>query len=129
MRSIFVSAVVALTMISLSGAARADWTFWSNSPGGRVYLDYGTIKTDGTKRLVWELWDYDSPQQTAAGTYYSMSWLEQIDCASSMRKGLQVGYYAGHMQGGVAFGANALTETELSIAPNTFDALLQAKFC
>ena len=128
------AAAIFLALACMAGPAKAEWTFLTNTSDGhgRAYVDYSTIKIDGSKRSVWELWDYDDPQTTSgsvSGTYYSMTWLEQIDCAESKRRGLQVGYYSDHMQGGNYLGEKILTDPEMAIAPNTIAVTLQSNIC
>jgi hypothetical protein len=71
--------VLFLILTMLSCSASADWTEVTvNSDGDIFYVDFDTLKKDGSKRTVWRAANYMVP--IANGKFFSVRSRETFDC-------------------------------------------------
>lgn len=64
----------------ITAPAQAGWTKVNSSNGTDFYIDFATVKAEGTKRTTWQLTNYSTPQSLVDVYYLSSSARVEFDC-------------------------------------------------
>lgn len=112
--------LVILTMLSCS--AFAAWTEVTTSDEGDIhYVDFDTLKKDGSKRTVWRFTNFKKPFKT----YYSSRTRDTFDCAQETITFLSLQVFTEHNLKGESVSPQMSGEV-VHIPPNTvFSAVLR----
>ena len=82
------NALLALTLLSLAGAARAEWTLVEHpSKDLKLYYDKESHQPSGTGTvLIWHLVDYATPQDLNGKPFSSVKGQSEYDCDKGLRR-------------------------------------------
>lgn len=115
-------ALAALTL-GTAGAAQA-WVSLGESESTAYYLDPDTVRTEGTKRRVWRLFDLKAERNGVR----SGKALIEIDCRRETYRYLKTMYYSDPMGTGKYVGGRG-EHTREHIAPGTMISQLATRVC
>ena len=72
--------LISLLML-ISNSVWADWVeVQSTSSGINFYIDFASVKVEGTKRKAWELKNFSTLQSVGGYDYWSMRSRVEFDC-------------------------------------------------
>ena len=114
---------LATVAFGASGAAQA-WVSIGESASTTYYLDADTVRTDGTNRRVWRLFDLKEPRDGVR----SGKALIEIDCRRGTYRYLKTMYYSDPMGTGKYVGGRGEHSRE-HIAPGTMISQLATRVC
>lgn len=116
---------LAVAALSLGGAGAAHaWVSLGESESTAYYLDPDTVRTEGTKRRVWRLFDL----KEARDGVRSGKALIEIDCRRGTYRYLKTMYYSEPMGTGKYVGGRGEHGRE-HIAPGTMISQLATRVC
>ncbi len=117
--------VLFLILTMLSCSASAAWTeVVTNTAGDTHYIDFDTLKKDGSKRTVWSAANYKVPFEK----YYSVRTRDLFDCAQETKTTLSTMFYTQHD----LKGESLIIEPDgraLHIPPSTIGAIVMRSVC
>jgi hypothetical protein len=116
--------VLAALAFGAAGAAHA-WVSIGESASTAYYLDPHTVRTDGTLRRVWRLFDYKGQQREGVKSGKA---LIEIDCHAGTYRYLKTMYYSEALGEGQYVGGGGERRKEY-IAPGTMVAQLANAVC
>lgn len=73
-------AISALLLVSLASGVQAEWIKTVSGDGLDIYVAPETIRQEGRKIKLWELYSYDSPQVENGKRYLSLKIQNEYDC-------------------------------------------------
>jgi hypothetical protein len=114
-----------LTMLSCS--ASAAWTEVTTSDEGNItYIDFDTLKKDGSKRTVWRFTNYKVP--TGNGKYFSVRTRDTFDCAQETITNLSTTYFTQRDFKGELLSVEPDGKF-MHVAPSTIGAIVMRSVC
>jgi len=112
--------IAAVTCLSLSSIAHADWQKVTSTDSGVIYVDDGSMKKMGPIRSFWSLFDYRVPQKAQRGAYYvSTRTHMEMDCRKEMVHILQFSMQSGPMLTGEIIDSQGVMREWQTIPPDT----------
>jgi hypothetical protein len=118
-------AALLLILTMLSCSASAAWTEVTRSDEGDIhYIDFDTLKKDGSKRTVWRASNYKVP----IGKYYSVRTRDTFDCVQDTKTALSQTLYTQHDFKGESVSVEPNGKAE-HIAPSTVGASVLQLVC
>ena len=67
-------------VMMIGSPAWAEWAKVSSSNGTDFYIDFASVKAEGTKRTTWQLTNYSTPQSLVDVYYLSSRARVEFDC-------------------------------------------------
>lgn len=118
--------IAALAALALGATgARSAWVGIGESEATAYYLDPDSVRTEGTHRRVWRLFDLKAPQGDGVRSGKA---LIEVDCRAGTYRYLKTMYYSETMGRGRPLGGRGEHRKE-HIAPGTMVGQLAAMVC
>lgn len=108
--------------------AWADWTRFSalEADAVVVYVDIGSIRREGDKIRLWQLFDFKEPDSRGRRSYRTLA---ELDCKESKIRYVQDEYFAGKMASGALLDSNATPHEWTYAAPGTLPMMMLTVHC
>ena len=93
--------LLALVML-IASPAWAEWTKVAEGvEGTELFVNYSTIRIEGSKRKVWQLTNFSTPKKTALGReVLSLRARVEFDCKQEQQRLLSVSIFSQYFAGG-----------------------------
>lgn len=88
-------ALLVAAAVLAAGPACAEWLEVNDSPQMTWFMDYSTLRVNGTSRRIWLLKEFRSPKSAAGTPYRSTKNFEEFDCSEDKNRTLQLIAYSG----------------------------------
>lgn len=124
--------LLAILLTIISTSAMAEWTLIDISDIAVFYHDTKSVKKDGSKTTIWELFDYKSPDKSQGFTSLSQKAKYVYDCKNESKKILYSISYEGNMGEGKVvktFNWSNGDSIDTAIAPDTIGETLMKAAC
>ena len=94
--------LMGMMLLSVSGAASAEWTQSGESDNYILYVDRATIRRNGNFVKMWSLQNFKTVQKSAAGgeSYLSVKEQSEYDCKEEKWRLLAFTWFDGKMGNG-----------------------------
>jgi hypothetical protein len=117
-----------LIFMLIANPVWAEWTKASAGEGIDFYIDLDTIRVDGSKRKVWQLMNFSTPQNLNGFEFSSIRIRGEYDCKEDKSRVLAVTSFPKQFAGGIPIQTSEEISNWKDLAPSStgWDSLKMA---
>ena len=108
-----------LLLMLIASPAWANWTVVQSSNGTDFYIDFETVKVEGSKRKAWQLSNYSTLQSIGGYEFSSMRVRVEFDCKEEKSRFLTLSVFSSPNASGKPLVTNYEPAIWQDLAPST----------